>query len=81
MHVFTVFICILFISESRSKPDRKSGRNINPVIWEKTCRQYVGNLPNRLFVILEQPVVGVLDEPYSELTPLSGVAVQAPQST
>jgi hypothetical protein len=27
------------------------------------------------------PVVGVLDEPYSQLTPLSRVAVQASQST
>jgi hypothetical protein len=27
------------------------------------------------------PVVGVLDEPYSQLTPLSGVATQARQST
>ncbi len=27
------------------------------------------------------PVAGVLDEPYSQLTPLSGVAVQARQST
>jgi hypothetical protein len=27
------------------------------------------------------PVLGVLDKPYSQLTPLSGVAVQARQST
>jgi hypothetical protein len=27
------------------------------------------------------PVAGVLDEPYSQLTPFSGVAVQARQST
>jgi len=27
------------------------------------------------------PVVGVFDEPYSQLTPLSGVAVQGHQST
>ncbi len=28
----------------------------------------------------DQPVTGVLDEPYSQLSPLSGVAVQARQS-
>jgi hypothetical protein len=29
----------------------------------------------------QDPVAGVLDEPYSQLTPLSGVAEQARQST
>jgi hypothetical protein len=39
----------------------------------------------RLFVDFDNagfwPVVGVLDEPYSQLTPLIGVAGQARQST
>ncbi len=39
------------------------------------CEQYIVVVPQHSIV------AGVLDEPYSQLTPLSGVAVQARQST
>ncbi len=37
---------------------------------------------NRILRVFRQfPVAGILDEPFSQLIPLSGVAVQARQST